>query len=149
MQDSRMPLSDGISNHKPRKKKTSTQKPSGFDLRRNDVKAIQDLQGSPQMKAVQKISKRSLRNTVSPLVHQSDRSNSDSMPDSSTPGNEYRALRRKYLELEEESFTMGGDLRAIEDEVKALENEKLSLLDKLVVLEGLVDPSELQPQGTL
>ena len=51
--------------------------------------------------------------------------------------------------LEEESCTLGEDLTAIEDEVKALEDEKFALLDKLVVLEGLVDPSELQSQGKL
>lgn len=149
MQDPRIPLSDEISNHKPRKKKTSAQKAPIFELRRNDVKAVQNVQGSMPMKAAQKVSKRMLRNEVSPLVHQSDRSNSDSMPDSSASGNEYRALRRKYLMLEEESCTLGEDLTAIEDEVKALEDEKFALLDKLVVLEGLVDPSELQSQGKL
>ena len=34
-------------------------------------------------------------------------------------------------------------MREIEDEVKTLEEEKLALLDQLVVLEGLLDPSEL------
>ncbi|PON79369.1 hypothetical protein PanWU01x14_011040 [Parasponia andersonii] len=149
MQDPRMPLSDEISNHKPRKKKKSTQKPPIFELRRNDVTPVQDVQGSMPVKAAQKVSKRTLRNAVSPLVHQSDRSNSDSMPDSSTSGNEYRTLRRKYLLLEEESSTLGEDLRSIENEVKTLEDEKLALLDKLVVLEGLIDPSELQSQGKL
>ncbi|KAL0338311.1 UNVERIFIED_CONTAM: hypothetical protein Sangu_1353200 [Sesamum angustifolium] len=71
----------------------------------------------------------------------------DSSGDPSTSGNEYRALRRKYLLLEEESFGLGKELKAIEDDIKTLEEEKLSLLDELVVLEGLVDPSDLQPQG--
>ncbi|KAK4368253.1 hypothetical protein RND71_012045 [Anisodus tanguticus] len=68
-------------------------------------------------------------------------------PDTSTSGNEYRALRRKYLLLEEESFALNKELREAEDEIKALEDEKLTLLDELVVLEGLVDPSEIQFQG--
>ncbi|XP_010503845.1 PREDICTED: uncharacterized protein LOC104780985 [Camelina sativa] len=57
----------------------------------------------------------------------------------SSPGNEYRALRRKYLMLEEDSFALERELKEAEDEVKALEDEKLELLDKLVVMEGLVD----------
>lgn len=149
MQDPRMPIPDEVPNHKPQKKKTSTQKSPLFRMRRNDVKAVQDIQGSVPMKAVQKVSKRALRNEVTPMAHQPERSNSDSLPDSSTSGNEYRALRRKYLLLEEESFTLGRDLREVEDEVKNLEDEKHALLDKLVVLEGLIDPSELQLQGNL
>ncbi|XP_010426722.1 PREDICTED: uncharacterized protein LOC104711695 [Camelina sativa] len=58
----------------------------------------------------------------------------------SSPGNEYRALRRKYLLLEEDSFAVERELKEAEDDVKALEDEKLELLDKLVVMEGLVDP---------
>ncbi|XP_062090227.1 uncharacterized protein LOC133796642 [Humulus lupulus] len=144
MQDPRMLQPDEISNHKPRKKKTPHRKAPMLA-----ANAGQDVQGSMPMKAVPKAPKRNVTNVVSPLVHQSDRSNSDSVPDSSTSGNDYRALRRKYLLLEEESCSLGGDLRAIEEEVNTLENEKLALLDKLVVLEGLVDPSELQSQGKL
>jgi hypothetical protein len=48
------------------------------------------------------------------------------------------------LLLEEESFALGGELREIEDEVKTLEEEKFALLDQLVVLEGFLDPSEMQ-----
>jgi predicted nucleic acid-binding Zn-ribbon protein len=95
------------------------------------------------VKAGQKSSKRNLKNEISPSSQQPERSNSDSLPDSSTSGSEYRVLRRKYLLLEEESFALGGELREIEDEVKTLEEEKLALLDQLVVLEGLLDPSEL------
>lgn len=58
----------------------------------------------------------------------------------SSSGNEYRALRRKYLLLEEDSFALEKELKEAEDEVKALEDEKLELLDKLVVMEGLVNP---------
>ncbi|KAK6929246.1 hypothetical protein RJ641_005451 [Dillenia turbinata] len=90
--------------------------------------------------------KRGLRNEVSPVVQPRSTSAKVSVPDSSATGNEYRALRRKYLLLEEESFTVGKKLREVEDEVKELEEEKLALLDQLVVLEGLIDPSELEPQ---
>ncbi|KAE7995791.1 hypothetical protein FH972_000559 [Carpinus fangiana] len=96
-----------------------------------------------QMKAGQKNSTRNLKNEISPSSQQPERSNSDSLPDSSTSGSEYRVLRQKYLLLEEESFALGGELRETEDEVKTLEEEKLALLDQLVVLEGLLDPSEL------
>lgn len=149
MQDPRMSLSEENSNQKPRKKKTSTQKSPLFQLKRNDVKGVQEVQGSLPLKAGKKASKRMSRTEVSPMFHQPERSNSDSLPDSSTSGNEYRALRRKYLLLEEESFTLGTELKEVEDEVKTLEDEKHGLLDQLVVLEGLVDPSELQSQGKL
>ncbi|KAL3839526.1 hypothetical protein ACJIZ3_024117 [Penstemon smallii] len=89
-----------------------------------------------------KASKRGFTNAVSPLVQQER-----STPDSSTSGNEYRALRRKYLMLEEESFGLGRELKEVEDDINTLEEEKLSLLDELVVLEGLIDPSDLQPQA--
>lgn len=56
----------------------------------------------------------------------------------------YRDVRRKYLVLEEENFSLGTELRDIEGEVKALQEEKLALLDHLVVLEGLVNPSQLR-----
>lgn len=135
--------SKDMSNHKSPKKKTSTQKAPPFQLKRNGVLGVQSVQGSLLPKTGQKASKRMPRLEVSPMFHQPDRSNSDSLPDSSTSGNEYRTLRRKYLLLEEESFSLGGELREVEDEVKALEEEKLSLLDHLVVLEGLIDPSEL------
>ncbi|KAL1199765.1 hypothetical protein V5N11_013030 [Cardamine amara subsp. amara] len=72
---------------------------------------------------------------VHAISHQFELSNSDS-----SPGNEYRALRRKYLMLEEDSFALEKELKEAQDEVKALEDEKLELLDKLVVMEGLVDP---------
>ncbi|KAG8376897.1 hypothetical protein BUALT_Bualt09G0111900 [Buddleja alternifolia] len=85
-------------------------------------------------------------NEVSPLF-QPEGLITDSLADSSTSGNEYRALRRKYLLLEEESFGLGSELKAVEDDIKTLEEEKLSLLDELVVLEGLIDPSDISPQG--
>lgn len=144
MQDPRMLQYEENLNPKIRKKKISTQKTSLFQLQGNDIKEVHGGQGSLPMKTGPKTSKRNLKNEVSPLSQQPERSNSDSLPDSSTSGGEYRALRRKYLLLEEESFALGGELREIEDEVKTLEDEKLVLLDQLVVLEGLLDPSELQ-----
>ena len=150
MQDPRMPLSDEIPNHiAPQKKKGSTKKAPSLKPRKNDAKMVLD--GSLPPKSVQKVSKRLSRKDASLLVQQPERSNSDSLPDSSASGNEYRALRRKYLLLEEESFALGSSLKGLEDEVKTLEEEKLALLDELVVLEGLIDPSEFQTlsQGKL
>jgi hypothetical protein len=143
MQDPRMPESEENLNPKLRKKKISTQKASLFLLQGNNVKEVHGVQGPLLLNAGQKTSKRNLKNETSPSS-QPERSNSDSLPDSSKSGSEYRALRRKYLLLEEESFALGGELREIEDEVKTLEEEKLALLDQLVVLEGLLDPSELR-----
>ncbi|KAL7136455.1 hypothetical protein ABFS83_10G032000 [Erythranthe nasuta] len=91
--------------------------------------------------------KRGLINEAPPLFQTERHSIQDSMPDSSTSGNEYRALRLKYLLLEEESCGLGKELEAVEDDIKTLEEEKLSLLDELVVLEGLIAPSDLQPRG--
>lgn len=134
MQDPRIPLSEEILNNKPRKKKTSTQKASLFQLQQgNNVKGKE-----------QKGSKRQLMTEISPSFQKPEGSNSDSLPDSSAGGNEYRQLRRKYLQLEDESFVIGKELREAEDEVKTLEDEKIALLDQLVVMEGLVAPSETQ-----
>ncbi|KAH7306482.1 hypothetical protein KP509_22G015300 [Ceratopteris richardii] len=49
----------------------------------------------------------------------------------------YRALKRKYTTLEEESFKLIDELEKVDSEIKKLEEEKLSLLDELLVLEGL------------
>ncbi|KAG5529909.1 hypothetical protein RHGRI_030329 [Rhododendron griersonianum] len=102
---------------------------------------------TPPTQTGKKASKKGLKKDVSPLFQQPENSPSDSLPDSSTSGNDYRALRRKYLLLEEESFGLGTELREVEDEVKTLEEEKIALLNELVVLEGLINPSELQSQG--
>ncbi|KAJ7953266.1 Lectin-domain containing receptor kinase [Quillaja saponaria] len=139
MQDPRIPMSE------PRKRKTPAQKASLFQLQAYNGKGIQEFQGPLPLKNGQKPFKRNLKNEVS--FHKPERSNSDSLPDLSGSGNDYRALRRKYLLLEEESFALGRELRDVEDEVKTLEDEKFKLLDQLVVLEGLVDPSVLQSQG--
>ncbi|CAA7019315.1 unnamed protein product [Microthlaspi erraticum] len=87
-----------------------------------------------------RIGKKSSTKTKSEQVyaishHQPEMCNSDS-----SSGNEYRVLRREYLLLEEDSFALEKELKEVEDDVKALENEKVELLDKLVVMEGLVDP---------
>ncbi|CAN1159522.1 hypothetical protein LINPERHAP2_LOCUS22761 [Linum perenne] len=147
MQDPRLPISGEISNGKPRKKKASTARSSLIQLKGNDVREIQHGQAPLSLKNGQKVSSKNLMNEYAPMFQQAERSNSDSLPDSSGSGNDYRALRRKYLLLEEESFTLGTELRDIEDEVNALEDEKLALLDELIVLEGLVDPSEVPPHG--
>ncbi|KAF8406763.1 hypothetical protein HHK36_008855 [Tetracentron sinense] len=118
MQDAKMLLPEEVSNPKPRKKK--------------------------------------------PLVSvfQPERSTLDSLLDSSRSGNEYPGTETEvffvFYQTETEVFTVGGELciialgrelREVEDEVKTLEDEKLALLDQLVVLEGLIDPSDLQSQG--
>ncbi|XP_057500124.1 uncharacterized protein LOC130784307 [Actinidia eriantha] len=146
MQDPSMLLPKEASVPKPRKKKPSTQKGSTFQQRSN-VKGFQEVLPPLPIQLGKKASKRVLKNEVNPLFQQPENSPSDSLPDSSTSGNEYRALRRKYLLLEEESFGLGSELREVEDVVKTLEEEKLALLDDLVVLEGLMNPSELQSQG--
>ncbi|OWM79775.1 uncharacterized protein LOC116205965 [Punica granatum] len=150
MQDPNMPIHEEIPNIKPRKK-TSKQKNSLVQLQGVDSLGFHPEQGTPSLKPRYKAkpSKRNMKNEVSPLQQQqSERSTSDSLPDSSSSGNEYRALRRKYLLLEEESCASGNEIRGIENEVRTLEDEKFALLDHLVVLEGLIDPSELQPLET-
>ncbi|XP_061341757.1 uncharacterized protein LOC133288075 [Gastrolobium bilobum] len=141
MQDPRIPLSEEILNNKPRKKKNSNQKASLLQLQGNIVK--EEGQAPLSLKSGQKGYKRHLMTEVSPPFQKQEGSNSDSLPDSSAGGNEYRTLRRKYLQLEDESFAVGKELREVEDEVKTLEDEKIALLDQLVVMEGLVDPSEI------
>lgn len=146
MQDPREPSSDEISNPKQRKKKISSQRVASLQFQGTEIKEIQNVLGALPLGMGQKASKRNLKNGASPLFQQPERSNSDSLQDSTTSDNEYRVLRRKYLLLEEESFALGKELRGVEDEVKTLEDEKLTLLDQLVVLEGLVDPSDMQFQ---
>ncbi|KAL7192783.1 hypothetical protein ACSBR2_024577 [Camellia fascicularis] len=145
MQDPNMLLSEETSVPKPRRKKPSIQKASKLQQGHN-VKGFQELLPPLPTQTAKKASKRALKNETFPLFQQPENSPSDSLPDSSSSGNEYRALRRKYLLLEEESFGLGRELGEVEDEVKTLEDEKLALLDELVVLEGLIDPSELQSQ---
>lgn len=143
MQDPKIPLSDEFSIPKSRKKKVSTQKGPLYQIQGSEANGAPSL----PLKAGNKVSKRNLKREVSPLFQQPERSNSNSLPDSSSSGSKYRELRLKYLIMEEESFAVGKDLREVEDEVMTLEEEKHALLDQLVVLEGLIDPSELHPQG--
>ncbi|XP_021888077.1 LOW QUALITY PROTEIN: uncharacterized protein LOC110807297 [Carica papaya] len=150
MQDPRMLPSEDVPKSKPRKRSSATpkaskaSKASNFQIPRNDMQDIQQLNESTAVRMPKKPTKKKNKKEASPVFQQMERSNSDSLPDSSTSGNEYRALRRKYLLLEEESFGLGKELKDVEDDVGALEKEKLALLDQLVVLEGLVDPSEIQ-----
>ncbi|KAH6762458.1 hypothetical protein C2S52_019891 [Perilla frutescens var. hirtella] len=130
---------------KPRKKKASSQYPEMFQSPGDSMKRSNEIRTFSRQKG-QKTPKRGVISEVSPSL-QPERSIPDSVPDSSTSGNEYRALRRKYLLLEEESFGLGRELKEVEDDIKTLEEEKLSLLDELVVLEGLIDPSDIQSQG--
>ncbi|XP_010270604.1 PREDICTED: uncharacterized protein LOC104606886 [Nelumbo nucifera] len=148
MQDSRMLLPEEVKNPKPRKKKSLTQGrgTSVFQPQGENLKGIQEVL-PPYFKTTKKVLKRNLKDEVSPSFQQPERSTSDSLPDSSRSGNEYRALRRKYLLLEEESFVLDRELKEVDNGIKTLENEKSILLDHLVVLEGLVDPSEFQPRG--
>lgn len=142
-----MPFAEETPNIKPRKK-ASKQKNSLVQLQGVDSLGFHPEQGTLSLKPRKKggPSKGNVKKELSPMQQQqSERSNSDSLHDSSSSGNEYRTLRRKYLLLEEESCSLGNELREIEDEVKILEDEKLALLDQLVVLEGLIDPSEMQP----
>ncbi|PKU62656.1 hypothetical protein MA16_Dca016604 [Dendrobium catenatum] len=90
-------------------------------------------------------SKRGLKADASqpPLQH-TEGSASESLPDSSSLGGDYRGLRHKYLVLEEESLSLDRALSMVEADINALENDKLGLLDQLVVLEGLIYPSELK-----
>ncbi|KAF0935703.1 hypothetical protein E2562_035751 [Oryza meyeriana var. granulata] len=96
----------------------------------------------------QKAPKITFKNEPRLPAPQSDRGTPDSMPESG-PADEYRALRRKYLLLEEENFDLDRQLNQAEEEASVLEDEKFALLDQLVVLEGLVDPSQMQPQRRL
>ncbi|KAK3156250.1 hypothetical protein QOZ80_2AG0104770 [Eleusine coracana subsp. coracana] len=97
---------------------------------------------------IQKPPKRSSKSEPRHPTPQSDRGTPDSLPDSGST-DEYRALRRQYLFLEDENFALDNELNLEDEEIKALEEEKSALLDQLVVLEGLVDPSEMQPQRRL
>lgn len=140
MKEPRMLPPEEVSNIRMQKKKPSTQETPVFQVQ-GEIKTA----NPPSRK--QKALKRNLKMEGSPSSQQPERSTSDSLPDSSRSGSEYRALRRRYLLLEEESFSLGRELSEVEAEVKSLEDEKFALLDQLVVLEGLLDPSELQPKG--
>jgi len=109
------------------------------------MRVVQESSPALPLKSLHKASKKGPKSDLAQLYRQQDRSMSSAQMESAV-AMEYRALRRKYLLLEEESGNLGSELRDVEDEIKALEDEKLQLLDQLVVLEGLVDPSELHNQ---
>ncbi|KAM0942882.1 hypothetical protein DsansV1_C13g0116431 [Dioscorea sansibarensis] len=139
MQEPRIMTGKEAAQQKPRKKKASSQVASASQTKEIPKPSHKTRKGSMT----------NLKNEVTPAFQRSDRSTPDSFPDSSGFSDEYRALRHKYLLLEEESFSLGKELGDVEAEVKALEDEKSVLLDQLVVLEGLIDPSELQAKGGL
>ncbi|KAF6174236.1 hypothetical protein GIB67_033768 [Kingdonia uniflora] len=122
---------------KQRKMKPLTPVPSSAILLQGE-----NLRGVQEVKTPQRSLKRYIKNEASPMVTHPDRSTSDS----SSSGNEYRSLRQKFLLLEEEKYAVEGELREVEHINKTMEDEKHALLDQLVVLEGLMDPSEIQPQ---
>ncbi|KAK1259739.1 hypothetical protein QJS04_geneDACA001440 [Acorus gramineus] len=135
-----VPLEE-VANLKARKKKPSPQVASTLQINREIRKGQEQL---PPTFKTHKSSKRGLKKEASPSFQQMDRSPSDFLPDSSMAQNEYRTLRRKYLLLEEKSALMMKELNEVEADVNTLEDEKFVLLDRLVVMEGLVDPSELE-----
>ncbi|KAL6574719.1 hypothetical protein OROMI_012004 [Orobanche minor] len=137
------PMNDALVNKPTRKNKTLSQYPEIFQSPGDSLKSSHEIRTISTRKG-QKASRRGGVDEVTAGI-QPERL--DLIADSSTSGNEYRALRRKYLLLEEESFGLGKALKAAEDDIKTLEDEKLSLLDELVVLEGLVDPLDVQPRG--
>ncbi|KAK8940678.1 hypothetical protein KSP39_PZI010744 [Platanthera zijinensis] len=94
-----------------------------------------------------KNSKGSQKPDSSESFHGIDGCASDSFPDCSSYSGDYRGLRHQYLLLEEESVSLDRELSIVEFEITDLEKEKLGLLDQLVVLEGLVDPSALKSKG--
>ncbi|KAL6501437.1 hypothetical protein OROGR_026570 [Orobanche gracilis] len=138
-----VPTYEALVNKPTRKKKTPSQNPEIFQSPGDSIKSSHDMRTTSSRKE-QRACKRGVVNEVSAEI-QPERL--DLMADSSTAGDDYRALRRKYLLLEEESFGLGQELKLAEDDIKTLEEEKLSLLDELVVLEGLVDRSDIQPRG--
>ncbi|KAL5077883.1 hypothetical protein RYX36_016867, partial [Vicia faba] len=52
----------------------------------------------------------------SPSFKKTEGSNSDLLPDSSMGGNKYHQLRREYLQLEDDGFALGKELKEAEDQ---------------------------------
>lgn len=147
MQDQPITIMDEPSNVKPEKKKKPVKQKPAVVEGKGDSTGGKD---APNLsKRPRKSYKSNLHGGVSRLSGQADRLTSDSLLDPSGSSDEYRALRHKYLLLEEENFTLDRELDEADADVKALEDEKLALLDQLVVLEGLVQPSEIKRQGGL
>ncbi|URE42279.1 Cen-like protein [Musa troglodytarum] len=139
-------ISSEITNAKSRKKKPLKQTSSAVQIKREHGG---ENEGTHLFKKPQKVSKKGHKDGVPSSFQQTDRAAPDSLADPSGSSDEYRALRHKYLLLEEESFSLDSQLSEADAEVQTLENEKLALLDQLVVLEGLLDPSEIKHEGRL
>ncbi|KAL9247079.1 hypothetical protein vseg_020548 [Gypsophila vaccaria] len=107
----------------------------------NYMRGLQEASPTLPVQNLQKVTKKGMKNDTT-LYYRPQQRSRLSIEQESTAANEYRALRRKYLELEEESCSLGNELRVAEHEITTLEDEKLKLLDELLVLEGLVDPLE-------
>jgi len=131
---------------KPRKKKPLNQVSSAIQKKGDIYKGKET--PYPPLKT-KRVSKKVPMTGASPPFQPMDASPPDSMPDASIASGDYRALRHKYLLLEEESLSLDRELNKAEGEVKSLEHEKFALLDQLVVLEGLMDPSELKSESRL
>ncbi|KAM7257544.1 hypothetical protein ACFE04_013285 [Oxalis oulophora] len=138
MHDPKRTMPEAITKPKLQKKKASVQQAPVHQF--NDFTDVQRLHGSMSSLAAVHKASNSKKNYYEDVPIQL-RQNPDS---ESRSTNEYRALRREYLLLEEVNTSLEKELRDFEDGVKSLEDEKHELLDKLVVLEGLVDPSEIQ-----
>ncbi|GAB4847657.1 hypothetical protein Ancab_026719 [Ancistrocladus abbreviatus] len=102
------------------------------------MRGVQELPLSLPFNSAKKASKKSSNNEGSPVFQKKERTTASGFLETSTYASDYGALRRKYWVLKEESFTLGKKLREVENEIKTIEEEKLVLLDQLVVLEGLV-----------
>ncbi|KAI0520365.1 hypothetical protein KFK09_007837 [Dendrobium nobile] len=142
MQEPRIMPQEEVPRPKSTKKKVSSQSAPSLTKKGWFDQGKAGFAGSLQSK---KTSKRGLKADASqpPLQH-TDGSASESLLDSASLGGDYRGLRHKYLVLEEESLSLDRALSMVEADIKDLENDKLGLLDQLVVLEGLIDPSELK-----
>ncbi|ONK68747.1 uncharacterized protein A4U43_C05F15530 [Asparagus officinalis] len=147
MQDPRLVSPDEATHLKPKKKKPLNQVAPTIQKKGEAYKGKETLHPPSKTK---KVSKKVTKADTSPHLQQMNALTPDSIiPEASISSGDYRALRHKYLLLEEESLSLDRELNKAEGEVKTLEDEKLALLDQLVVLEGLIDPSEIKSQGKL
>ncbi|CAA6670509.1 unnamed protein product [Spirodela intermedia] len=75
-------------------------------------------------------SKRALKADLFSSFQETDGSAPDSLPDPSMSND----------------FVLDRELSEVDGTIKTLEDEKFALLDQLVILEGLIDPSDIQPK---
>ncbi|XP_021715207.1 uncharacterized protein LOC110683168 [Chenopodium quinoa] len=128
-------------------RKQKSQRPMISQVPEDYMRGLQE--GSPMpfpIRSAHKTTRKGMKNDPSLLYLPQERSKPSAHLESSTVGKEYIDLQRKFFSLGKESSQLGLELSEAEDEIKSLEDEKLELLDQLVVLEGLVDPSEVQNQ---